>query len=94
VVLFEQKDKIERQDLHFKQIQGEQLFEAWEHFKQYLLWSSNYEFPENFLLEKSYMGLDPMNQSIDNSATRGCFMDKTFKRASNLMDKVTKYNQA
>ncbi|XP_009588638.2 uncharacterized protein [Nicotiana tomentosiformis] len=40
------------------------------------------------------MGLDPMNQSIDKNAADGSFMDKTFARVTQILDKMVKHNQA
>ncbi|XP_070029691.1 uncharacterized protein [Nicotiana sylvestris] len=52
-------------------------------------------FPQNsILLEKFYMGLDPMNQSIAKNAADGSFMDKSFARVTQILDKMAKHNQA
>nr|XP_016453914.1 PREDICTED: uncharacterized protein LOC107778216 [Nicotiana tabacum] len=40
------------------------------------------------------MGLDPMNQSIAKNATDGTFMDKTFTRVTQILDKMAQHNQA
>nr|XP_016438850.1 PREDICTED: uncharacterized protein LOC107764762 [Nicotiana tabacum] len=40
------------------------------------------------------MGLDPMNQSIAKKAADGSFMDKTFARVTQILDKMAEHNQA
>ncbi|XP_070002805.1 uncharacterized protein [Nicotiana sylvestris] len=40
------------------------------------------------------MGLDLMNQSIVKNATDGSFMDKSFTRVTQILDKMAKHNQA
>nr|XP_016506364.1 PREDICTED: uncharacterized protein LOC107824140 [Nicotiana tabacum] len=72
----------------------EQLCEAWDRFKLYLVRSPNYGFPDSMLLEKFYMGLDPMNQAIAKNAADGSFMDKSFARVTQILDKMAKHNQA
>ncbi|XP_070014947.1 uncharacterized protein [Nicotiana sylvestris] len=93
---FSQSKKSELRDkiFFFKQIQGEQLHEAWDRFKLYLVRSPNHGFPDSMLLEKFYMGLDPMNQAIAKNATDGSFMDKSFARVTQILDKMAKHNQA
>ncbi|XP_070049470.1 uncharacterized protein [Nicotiana tomentosiformis] len=39
------------------------------------------------------MGLDPMNQCIAKIAADGSFMDKTFVRVIQILDKMVEYNQ-
>ncbi|MCD9646983.1 hypothetical protein HAX54_037260 [Datura stramonium] len=56
--------------------------------------SSNSWFSENILLEKFYIGLDPLTLSVTNNATGGCFMSKMFARIAITLDKITKHNQA
>ncbi|XP_070047270.1 uncharacterized protein [Nicotiana tomentosiformis] len=46
------------------------------------------------LLEKFYMGLDPLNQSIEKNAEDGYFIDKTFARITQILDKMAEDNQA
>lgn len=46
------------------------------------------------LLEIFYMGLDPMNQSITRNVADGSFMDKTFARVTQILDKMAEHNQA
>ncbi|XP_070002885.1 uncharacterized protein [Nicotiana sylvestris] len=86
----ELRDKI----FFFKQVPGEHLHEAWDRFKLYLVRSPNHGFPDSILLEKFYMGLDPMNQSIAKNATDGSFMDKSFARVTQILDKMAKHNEA
>ncbi|XP_075080104.1 uncharacterized protein LOC142165453 [Nicotiana tabacum] len=92
---FPQSKKSELRDkiFFFKQLPGEHLHEAWERFKLYLVRSPNHGFLESILLEKFYMGLDTMNQSIANNATDESFMDKTFARITQILDKMVKHNQ-
>ncbi|XP_009588554.1 uncharacterized protein [Nicotiana tomentosiformis] len=40
------------------------------------------------------MGLDPLNQSIAKNAADGSFMDKTFSRVTQILDKIAKHNHA
>nr|XP_009595482.2 uncharacterized protein LOC104091772 [Nicotiana tomentosiformis] len=40
------------------------------------------------------MGLDPLNQSIANNTADGSFMDKTFTRITQILDKMAEHNQA
>ncbi|XP_019239894.1 PREDICTED: uncharacterized protein LOC109219880 [Nicotiana attenuata] len=40
------------------------------------------------------MGLDPMNQAIAKNAADGSFMDKSFARVTQILDKMAKHNQA
>ncbi|XP_070048840.1 uncharacterized protein [Nicotiana tomentosiformis] len=40
------------------------------------------------------MGLDPMNQSIAKNAVDGSFMDKTFARVTQILNKMAEHNQA
>ncbi|XP_070008563.1 uncharacterized protein [Nicotiana sylvestris] len=40
------------------------------------------------------MGLDPVNQSIAKNAADGSFMDKSFTRVTQILDKMAKHNQA
>lgn len=87
---FELRDKI----FFFKQLPREHLHEACDRFKLYLMRSLNHGFPYNILLEKFYMGLDPMNQSIEKNAVDGSFMDKTFARVTQILDKMAEHNQA
>ncbi|XP_059311633.1 uncharacterized protein LOC132063190 [Lycium ferocissimum] len=84
------RDKI----YEFKQQPGEQLYEAWERFKEYLQKISNHSFPENILMEKFYRGLDPVKQSVANNAADGCFMNKSYRRVTNILDRLTTPNQA
>ncbi|MCD9638514.1 hypothetical protein HAX54_022520, partial [Datura stramonium] len=44
----------------------EQLFEAWERFRQYILRVDNHGFPNHILLEKFYIGLDALTQFVSN----------------------------
>nr|XP_009794913.1 PREDICTED: uncharacterized protein LOC104241664 [Nicotiana sylvestris] len=39
------------------------------------------------------MGLDPMNQAITKNAADGSFMDKSFARETQILDKMAKHNQ-
>nr|XP_009795132.1 PREDICTED: uncharacterized protein LOC104241874 [Nicotiana sylvestris] len=93
---FPQSKNSELRDKIFfvNQIQGEQLHEAWDHFKLYLVRSLNHGFPDSMLLEIFYMGLDPMNQAIAKNAADGSFMDKSFARVTQILDKMAKHNQA
>nr|XP_009790384.1 PREDICTED: uncharacterized protein LOC104237851 [Nicotiana sylvestris] len=93
---FPQSKKSELRDkiFFFKQIQEEQLHEAWDHFKLYLVRSPNHGFPDSMLLENFYMGLDPMNQAIAKNVADGSFMDKSFARVTQILDKMAKHNQA
>ncbi|XP_019226883.1 PREDICTED: uncharacterized protein LOC109208256 [Nicotiana attenuata] len=93
---FPQSNKSELQDkiFFFKQHPGEHLHEAWDRFKLYLVRSPNHGFPDSILLDKFYMGLDPMNQSIAKNAADGYFMDKSFARVTQILDKMAKHNQA
>ncbi|XP_059306369.1 uncharacterized protein LOC132057782 [Lycium ferocissimum] len=84
------RDKI----YEFKQGLGEQLYEAWERFKEYLKKISNHDFPENILMKKFYRGLDPVTQSVANNAANGCFMNKSYRRVTNMLDRLTTHNQA
>ncbi|XP_019240488.1 PREDICTED: uncharacterized protein LOC109220470 [Nicotiana attenuata] len=86
----ELRDKI----FFFKQLPGKHLHEAWDRFKLYLVRSPNHGFPDFILLEKFYMGLDSMNQSIANDAADGSFMHKTFARITQILDKMAQHNQA
>ncbi|XP_070022938.1 uncharacterized protein [Nicotiana sylvestris] len=86
----ELRDKI----FFFKQVQGEQLHEAYDRFKLYMVRFPNHGFPDSMLLEKFYMGLDPMNQAIAKNAADGSFMDKSFARVTQILDKMAKHNQA
>ncbi|XP_075111700.1 uncharacterized protein LOC142181916 [Nicotiana tabacum] len=85
----ELRDKI----FFFKKVPGEHLHDAWDQFKLYLVRSPNHSFPDSLLLEKFYMGLDPMNPSIANNAADGSFMDKSFARVTQILDKMAKHNQ-
>nr|XP_009790180.1 PREDICTED: uncharacterized protein LOC104237689 [Nicotiana sylvestris] len=40
------------------------------------------------------MGLDTMNQAIGKNAVDGSFMDKSFARVTQILDKMAKHNQA
>ncbi|XP_070002017.1 uncharacterized protein [Nicotiana sylvestris] len=93
---FPQSKKSELQDkiFFFKQVPGEHLHDAWDRFKLYLVRSPNHGFPDSILLEKFYMGLDTMNQSIAKNAADGSFMDKTFARITQILDKMAQHNQA
>ncbi|XP_019260355.1 PREDICTED: uncharacterized protein LOC109238374 [Nicotiana attenuata] len=93
---FPQSKKSELRDkiFFFKQQPGEHLHEAWDRFKLYLVRSPNHGFPDSILLEKFYMGLDPMNQAIAKNAADGSFMDKSFARVTQILDKMAKHNQA
>ncbi|XP_019266602.1 PREDICTED: uncharacterized protein LOC109244031 [Nicotiana attenuata] len=93
---FPQSKKSELQDkiLFFKQLPGEHLHETWDRFKLYLVRSRNHGFPDSILLEKFYMGLDAMNQSIAKNAADGSFIDKTFARVTQILDKMVQHNQA
>nr|XP_009782958.1 PREDICTED: uncharacterized protein LOC104231631 [Nicotiana sylvestris] len=93
---FLQSNKSELRDkiFFFKQIQGEKLHEAWDRFKLYLVRSPNHGFPDSMLLENFYMGLDPMNQAIAKNAANRSFMDKSFARVTQILDKMAKHNQA
>nr|XP_009631805.1 uncharacterized protein LOC104121499 [Nicotiana tomentosiformis] len=77
----------------FKQLPGEHLHEAWDRFKLYLVRSLNHGFLDNILLEMFYMCLDPMNQSIAKNAADGSFMDRTFARITQILDKMAEHNQ-
>ncbi|XP_070035615.1 uncharacterized protein [Nicotiana tomentosiformis] len=93
---FPQSKKSELRDkiLFFKKLPGEHLHEAWDRFKLYLVRSPNHGFPDTILLEKFYMGLDPLNQSIAKNVADGSFMDKTFTRVTQILDKMAEHNQA
>ncbi|XP_019266419.1 PREDICTED: uncharacterized protein LOC109243865 [Nicotiana attenuata] len=93
---FPQSKKSELRDkiFFFKQIHGEQLHESWDLFKLYLVRSPNHGFPDSMLLENFYMGLDPMNQAIAKNAADGSFMDKSFARVTQILDKMSNHNQA
>ncbi|XP_019246405.1 PREDICTED: uncharacterized protein LOC109226056 [Nicotiana attenuata] len=93
---FPQSKKSELRDkiFFFKQVPGEHLHEAWDRFKLYLVRSPNHGFLDSILLEKFYMGLDPMNQSISKNAADGSFMDKTFTWVTQILDKMAQHNQA
>ncbi|XP_070006211.1 uncharacterized protein [Nicotiana sylvestris] len=82
------KSKLRDKIFFFKQIQGEQLNEAWDRFKLYLVRSPNHSFPDSMLLEKFYMGLDPMNQAITKNAADRSFMEKSFARVTQILDKM------
>ncbi|XP_059292389.1 uncharacterized protein LOC132045828 [Lycium ferocissimum] len=45
-------------------------------------------------MEKFYRGLDPVTKSIANNATDGCFMNKSYRRVTNILDRLTTHNQA
>nr|XP_009790664.1 PREDICTED: uncharacterized protein LOC104238085 [Nicotiana sylvestris] len=88
------KSKLWDKIFFFKQLHGEHLHEAWDRFKLYLVRSPNHGFLESILLEKFYMVLDPMNQSIAKNAADESFMDKTFARITQILDKMAIHNQA
>ncbi|XP_060192668.1 uncharacterized protein LOC132622140 [Lycium barbarum] len=69
------RDKI----YEFKQRSGEQLYESWKRFKEYLQKISNHGFSRNILMEKFYRGLDQVTQSIANNAAHGSFMNKSYR---------------
>nr|XP_016490083.1 PREDICTED: uncharacterized protein LOC107809902 [Nicotiana tabacum] len=93
---FPQSKKSELRDkiFFFKQVPGEHLHEARDRFKLYLVRSPNHGFPDSILLEKFYMSLDPMYQSIDKNAADGSLMDKSFARVTQILDKMKKHIQA
>ncbi|XP_019248467.1 PREDICTED: uncharacterized protein LOC109227724 [Nicotiana attenuata] len=93
---FPQSKKSELRDkiFFFKQLPGEHLHEAWDRFKLYLGRSPNHGFPDSILLDKFYMGLDAMNQSIAKNVADGSFMDKTFARITQILHKIAQHNQA
>ncbi|XP_070002800.1 uncharacterized protein [Nicotiana sylvestris] len=93
---FPQSKKSELQDkiIFFKQVPGEHLHEPWDRFKLYLVRSPSHGFLDYILLEKFYMGLDPMNQSTAKNASDGSFMDKSITRVTQILDKMAKHNQA
>ncbi|XP_019267414.1 PREDICTED: uncharacterized protein LOC109244731 [Nicotiana attenuata] len=93
---FPQSKKSELWDkiFFFKQQPGKHLHEAWDRFKLYLVRSPNHSFSDSILLENFYMGLHPMNQSIAKNAADGSFMDKSFARVTQILDKMAKHNQA
>nr|XP_016507319.1 PREDICTED: uncharacterized protein LOC107825007 [Nicotiana tabacum] len=88
------KSKLRDKILFFKKLPGEHLHGAWDRFKLYLVRSPNHGFPDTILLEKFYMGLDPLNQSIAKNVADGSFMDKTFTRVTQILDKMAEHNQA
>ncbi|XP_060200567.1 uncharacterized protein LOC132628821 [Lycium barbarum] len=45
-------------------------------------------------MEKFYEGLDPVRQSLANNAADGCFMNKSYRRVTHTLDRLTTYNQA
>ncbi|XP_059295545.1 uncharacterized protein LOC132048878 [Lycium ferocissimum] len=45
-------------------------------------------------MEKFYRGLDPVSQSIANNAADGSFMNKSYRRVTNILDRLTTHNQA
>ncbi|XP_059295574.1 uncharacterized protein LOC132048910 [Lycium ferocissimum] len=55
----------------FKQLLEEQLYEAWERFKEYLQKSPNHGFLDHILMVKFYRGLDPLTQAVENNAAGG-----------------------
>nr|XP_016493278.1 PREDICTED: uncharacterized protein LOC107812647 [Nicotiana tabacum] len=93
---FPQSKKSELRDkiFFFKQVPGEHLHEAWGLFKLYLVRSPTHGFQDSILLEKFYMGQDPMNQSIAKNAADRSFMDKAFTRVTQNLDKMAQHNQA
>ncbi|XP_070057577.1 uncharacterized protein [Nicotiana tomentosiformis] len=93
---FPQSKKSELRDkiFFFKQLPREHLHEALDRFKLYLVRLPNHGFPDTILLEKFYMGLDPLNQSIANNVADGYFMDKIFTRVTQILDKMAEHNQA
>ncbi|XP_070022971.1 uncharacterized protein [Nicotiana sylvestris] len=92
---FLQSKKSELRDriFFFKQVPREHLHEAWDRFKLYLVRSPNNGFPNSILLENFYMGLDHMNQYIAKNVVDGSFMDKSFSRVTQILDKMAKHNQ-
>ncbi|XP_070015158.1 uncharacterized protein [Nicotiana sylvestris] len=78
----------------FNQVPGKHLHEAWDQFKLYLVRSPNHGFLDSIMLKKFYMGLDPTNQSIAKNAANESFMDKTFTRFTQILDKMAQHNQA
>ncbi|XP_009628374.1 uncharacterized protein [Nicotiana tomentosiformis] len=88
------KSKLRDKIFFFKQLPGEHLHGAWDRFKLYLVRSPNHGFPDKILLEKFYMGLDPLHQSIAKNSVDGSFMDKTFTRITQILDKMAEHNQA
>ncbi|XP_059288419.1 uncharacterized protein LOC132041744 [Lycium ferocissimum] len=45
-------------------------------------------------MEKFYRGLDPVTQSVANNAANGCFMNKSYRRVTTILNKLTTYNQS
>ncbi|XP_059284751.1 uncharacterized protein LOC132038042 [Lycium ferocissimum] len=86
--------EIRDQIYEVKQRNGEQLFEAWERYKEYLDRSTNHGFPEHILKDKFYRGLDPMTQAIANNAASGCFMNKSYANITDILDRLTTHSQA
>ncbi|MCD9639235.1 hypothetical protein HAX54_023638 [Datura stramonium] len=84
----EQRDNI----FHFRKIPGEELFESLERFKQYVIIAPTHGFLENIILEKFYTGFYPLTQLVANNPTSGYFMDRTYKRNTTILDRITKNN--
>ncbi|XP_059309981.1 uncharacterized protein LOC132061132 [Lycium ferocissimum] len=86
--------EIRDQIYEFKQRHGEQLFKAWERYKEYLDRSPNHGFPYHILKEKLHGGLDPMTQAMTNNAAGGCFMNKSYASIADILDRLTTHSQA
>ncbi|MCD7458451.1 hypothetical protein HAX54_038289, partial [Datura stramonium] len=72
----------------------EQLFLAWERFKKYILRAPNHGFSDHIFIEKFYTGLDALTQSVANTTTDGCYMDRTFNKIAIILDIIAKHNHS
>ncbi|XP_059302294.1 uncharacterized protein LOC132054268 [Lycium ferocissimum] len=86
--------EIRDQIYEFKQRHREQLFEAWERYKEYLDRSPNHGFPDHIPKDKFYRGFDPMTQAIANNAIGRCFMNKSYASITDILDRLTTHSQA
>ncbi|MCD7468852.1 hypothetical protein HAX54_007367 [Datura stramonium] len=80
---------------HFKiffELLSEQLFEAWERFRRYILRAHNHRFPDH--IREVLYRLDALKQPVANNDTFRCFMEKTFNKIAIILDKIAKHNYA
>ncbi|XP_027181860.1 uncharacterized protein LOC113780249 [Coffea eugenioides] len=72
---------------------GETLYEYWERFKQLCASCPHHQIPDQLLIQYFYEGLQPMDRSMVDAASRGALVNKTPDEAKLLISNIAENSQ-
>ncbi|XP_061345310.1 uncharacterized protein LOC133291129 [Gastrolobium bilobum] len=78
--------------MHFQQLEGESLYEAWERFKKLLVKCPPHGLSHSCQTATFYYGLNWQTQSLVDAAGNGDIMTKTYNEAYKILERMPNNN--